>query len=75
LKDLYKKWNRVFRVAYKECSLEYRQGNTDVVFPPGSFAPSKYPRAKYAGDPDAIAMLHPTRTNLEKADANNTIAP
>jgi REP element-mobilizing transposase RayT len=75
LRDLYKRWQRVFRAAYVESSLAYRRGKTDVVFPPGSFAPSKYPRAKYASDPDAIAMLHPTRTNLEKADANNTIAP
>lgn len=74
LSKLFKDWNRVFRSAYDESSLEYRSGNVDIVFPPGSFAPSKYPRARYASDPDAIAILHPTRRNLEIEDARTSIA-
>lgn len=72
LRNLYKEWYGMFRVAYNESSLEYRRGNVEVIFPPGSFAPSKYPRAKYASDPDEIAILHPTRENLEIADARKS---
>jgi len=65
----YKEWYGAFRIAYEKCSNEYRQGNTEVEFPPGSFAPSKYPLARYAANPDADPVLPPTRRNLEIADA------
>jgi putative transposase len=68
LRKLYKEWHREFCIAYKNSSHKYRLGNTDVEFPPGSFAPSKYPRARYARDPDTKATLHPTRRNLEMAE-------
>lgn len=71
---IYKECNRVFRAAYAEVSAKYRSGEVNVIFPPGSFAPSKYPPAKYADDPDAHAMLHPTRENLEWAALHATIA-
>lgn len=67
LRKIYKQWYREFRFAYKKASKEYRCGNTNVEFPPGSFAPSKYPLAQYSRDPDANATLHPTRHNLELA--------
>ena len=70
----YKEWYRAFRIAYEKSSREYRLGNTEVEFPPGSFAPSKYPRAVYAANPDAIPILHPTRKNLELADALASLA-
>lgn len=73
LRKLHEEWYREFRIAYVMSSLEYRRGNTEVEFPPGSFAPSKYPRARYASDPDAKAKLHPTRRNLEAADAQATL--
>jgi REP element-mobilizing transposase RayT len=74
LRKLYKAWYREFCVAYQNSSREYRLGDTDTEFPPGSFAPSKYPRARYARDPDARATLHPTRRNLEMADALLSLA-
>jgi hypothetical protein len=74
LRKLYKEWYREFCVAYENSSREYRVGNTEAEFPPGSFAPSKYPRARYASDPDAKAKLHPTRRNLDMADALMTLA-
>ncbi len=69
LRRLYKEWYREFRLAYAESAREYRLGNIDVEFPPGSFAPSKLPRARYSSDPDERFKLHPTRRNLENADA------
>jgi hypothetical protein len=74
LRKIYKKWYREFRLAYKKASEEYRNGNTNVEFPPGSFAPSKYPLAQYAQDPNANAKLHPTRQNLEMAAALMSLA-
>ncbi len=67
---IYKRWYCQFRVAYADSAREYRRGNIDVEFPPGSFAPSRYPRARYASDPDKLRKLHPTRKNLEQADLN-----
>jgi len=67
LRKLYKEGYREFCFAYEKSSREYKLGNIEVEFPPGSFAPSKYPRARYASDPDAIMGLHPTRRNLEIA--------
>lgn len=72
--QLYHKWYREFRIAFADSSLEYKRGNTDVEFPPGSFAPSKYPRARCSNDPDAFSRLHPTRQNLEIADARAKLA-
>ena len=72
LRKLYREWHRAFRNAYKCSAEKYRSGHIGVVFPPGSFAPSKYPRAYYAIDPDVNAPLHPTRQNLEVA--NNLMA-
>jgi REP element-mobilizing transposase RayT len=63
--ELYKKWYHTFREKHADCSREYRQGKVAVEFPPGSFAPSKYPPAQYAKDPDAEITLHPTRRNIE----------
>lgn len=74
LRKLYKQGYREFRLAYKDASREYRNGNTNVEFPPGSFAPSKYPRAQHARDPDARPILHPTRRNLELAAAQLALA-
>ena len=71
---LYKIWYREFRIAYADSSRQYRLGNIDVEFPPGSFAPSKYPRARYWSDPDKRRDLHPTRKNLEYAEADNMLA-
>ena len=70
LKKIYEKWYREFRIAYANSSRQYRLGNIDVEFPPGSFAPSKLPRARYSTDPDKLYRLHPTRKNLENAAAN-----
>jgi REP element-mobilizing transposase RayT len=69
LRELYEEWYKNFRSAYADSARQYRLGNTTVEFPPGSFAPSKYPRARYPKDPDKHARLHPTRRNLEIADA------
>jgi hypothetical protein len=69
LKNIYEKWYFEFRIAYADSARKYRLGNIDVEFPPGSFAPSRYPRARYAIDPDKRANLHPTRKNLELAAA------
>jgi hypothetical protein len=74
VREIYKKWYREFRFAYANSSHEYRSGNTEVEFPPGSFSPSKYPLARYSSDPDARFALHPTRRNLETEDANRTLA-
>lgn len=74
LRKCYKEWYRAFRIAYEKSAHEYRHGNTAVHFPPGSFAPSRYPKARYASDPDALPMLHPTRRNLEIADALTSLA-
>jgi len=74
LRKLYKEWYRAFRIVYPKSSQEYRRGNTNVEFPPGSFAPSKYPRAKYPDNPDAVTILHPTCKNLESADAQTVLA-
>ena len=70
LNRIYEKWYSKFRIAYADSSRQYRLGNVDVEFPPGSFAPSRYPRARYAIDPDKHRMLHPTRRNLDHAEAN-----
>lgn len=69
LRELYKQWHRAFLVAYETCAIAYRNGDTEVIFPPGSFAPSRYPQAKYPIDPDVNTILHPTRKNLEAAAA------
>jgi putative transposase len=69
LRKLYREWHREFRVAYARASLEYRKGDVDVEFPPGSFAPSKYPLARHSDDPNHLARLHLTRRNLEIAAA------
>ncbi len=57
---IYGAWHREFRSEYKRCSLEYRQGNVNVLFPPGSFAPANYPSAQYAANDATV----PTATNL-----------
>ena len=69
LRERYEEWYQAFRIAYADSSRQYKLGNTSVEFPPGSFAPSKYPRARYASDPNKLAILYPTRRNLEIADA------
>jgi REP element-mobilizing transposase RayT len=69
LRVIYQEWYRIFRIAYADSSRQYRLGNVNVEFPPGSFAPSRYPRARYPIDPDKLALLHPTRRNLEFATA------
>lgn len=67
LHRVYRAQRREFRWHYEKSSAAYRSGNVKVIFPPGSFAPSRYPQAQYASDPDAIISLHPTRKNLEMA--------
>lgn len=67
LGHLYRQWYRVFCAAYKTSALEYRAGNTDVEFPSGSFAPSKYPLARYSTMPDSKPSVALTRRNLEMA--------
>jgi putative transposase len=69
LHERYKEWDRAFRVAYEDSAEKYKNGNIDVEFPPGSFAPSNSPAARYATDPDDLAILNPTRHNLELAAA------
>jgi putative transposase len=68
LYKLYCEWYRQFRAAYKYCSRQYMQGNTNVEFPPGAFAPSRYPRARHPRNLDKLALLYPTCRNLEIAD-------
>ena len=60
---VYRAWHREFRSEYKRCSLEYRQGNVNVLFPQGSFAPTNYPSARYAATDATV----PTATNLATA--------
>ncbi len=72
-RKIFNEWYRVFRVAYRESSKEYRNSNTEVPFPPGSFAPSKYPIVKYPLDLNANAKLYPTRENLEIAALQHSI--
>lgn len=74
LREIYKRWYREFCAAYAISSREYRRGNTNVAFPPGSFAPSKFPRALYSNDPDERFALHPTRRNLETQNADTEIS-
>jgi putative transposase len=74
LYKLYREWYRRFRVAYKESSRQYIQGNTSVEFPPGAFAPSKYPRARHASDPNKIGLLYPTRRSLGNEFAQTSFA-
>lgn len=62
---IYQEWYGEFKSAYDEASKQYRSGNINVEFPPGSFAPSKYPLARYSLDPNP--KLNPTRQNLECA--------
>lgn len=69
LREIYREWRREFRSVYRKCSREFRLGNVDIAFPPGSFAPSKYPRAKYAIAAEVGSRLNPTRRNLEIACA------
>ncbi len=69
LRERYEEWYEAFCIAYADSSRQYKLGNTNVEFPPGSFAPSKYPRARYPINPDKLALLHPTRRNLEDAVA------
>jgi REP element-mobilizing transposase RayT len=66
LYKIYEEWDGEFRVAYKNASKAYRSGETNVEFPPGSFAPSKYPLAKYPSNLDENTALHPTRRNLTR---------
>jgi hypothetical protein len=75
LRERYKDWYYDFRIAYADSSRQYKLGNTDVEFPPGSFAPSKYPRARHPLDPDKLPLLHPTRRNLEAANVRACYAP
>jgi REP element-mobilizing transposase RayT len=74
LRATYIEWHREFKLSYKECSRAYRMGNVSIEFPPGSFAPSKYPRANYATDANVVTRLNPTRRNLEIANGLQTIA-
>jgi hypothetical protein len=74
LRKLYKQGYREFRLVYNEASKEYRNGNTNVEFPPGSFPPSRYPRAQHPRALDAWPILHPTRRNLELAAAQLALA-
>jgi len=69
LRERYEEWDRAFRVAYQDSAQQYKKGNINVEFPPGSFAPSKYPAARYATNPDNSSILCPTRRNLEIAAA------
>jgi putative transposase len=69
LYKLYREWYRAFCIAYKKSSYQYMQGNTNIDFPPGAFAPSKYPRARHADDSDKLGLLYPTLKNLESAAA------
>lgn len=69
LRECYEKWHRAFRVAYRASANRYKKGDVRIEFPPGSFAPSKYPAAQYAADRDKFPILHPTRRNLEIAAA------
>jgi hypothetical protein len=66
---LYREAYRQFRNWYKDSARQYKQGNTDVVFPPGAFAPSNYPRARRPNEPDALGSLHLTRRALIIAEA------
>jgi REP element-mobilizing transposase RayT len=74
LYKLYREWYQRFRLAYKASSHEYMQGNTNVEFPPGAFAPSRYPRARRLTDGCYGGLLYPTRKNLELADAHGSYA-
>lgn len=65
LRECYKNWYRAFRAVYRESANHYKKGRINIEFPPGSFAPSKYPPARYSADPDKLPILHPTRRNLE----------
>jgi putative transposase len=71
---IYQDWYREFRTAHADSSYQYKLGNTDVEFPPGSFAPSRYPRARHPMDPDKLGLLHPTRRNLETYDTPEFLA-
>jgi putative transposase len=68
-RKVFKEWHREFRIAYKASSEQYREGNTNVEFPPGSFAPSRYPIARYPSNLGANVKLNPTRENLQIAVA------
>lgn len=74
LRDRYRQWDKEFRIAYWDCSRAYREGDVNVEFPPGSFAPSKYPRARHPANPDKRICLHPTRNNLELAELHEQLA-
>lgn len=65
----YRQWYRLFNAAYNKSALEYRAGNIDVEFPTGSFAPSRYPVARYSSESCDRPILAPTRENLELGDA------
>lgn len=69
LRECYEKWHRAFRAVYRESANHYKKGRINIEFPPGAFAPSKYPAARYSADPDKLPILHPTRRNLEIAAA------
>lgn len=49
---VFMRWFRLFVSMCRERSRAYMQGNVDVVFPRGAFAPSKFPLARYALEPD-----------------------
>lgn len=71
LRDRYRDGYRTFRAIYADCSRAYRNGDVTIEFPPGSFAPSKYPQARHPADPDKRMQLHPTRKNLEIAESQD----
>lgn len=67
---IYRAWHHEFRSEYKRCSLEYRQGNVNVLFPLGSFPPANYPHALHK----ANDVLDPTATNLAIAAMHISLA-
>jgi putative transposase len=71
LRMRYEQWFREFQSAYEQSASQYKLGFINVEFPPGSFAPSRYPAARHPPDPDRKQLLHPTRQNLEYADARD----
>ncbi len=56
---VFARWFRLFVEVCRKRAREYMQGDVEVVFPPGAFAPSRFPRARYpeADDGEGLPCL------------------